>query len=264
MARQQEIHLADIVGEQALLLGAGSAVMYQLAMKGVGLGVAEHSTTLTRPLDRLRTTLTYVFIMSFGSDAERAALVRMVNKAHVPIRSEGRYNAFDPDLQLWVAVTLAENAWIYERIFGEFDDATRERLYREGQIFGNALQVKPDMWPADVAAYEAYWEETIAHRLEADPAIQAYAQRLLSTKGAAWTAKPLIPLQSLMTRGNLDPRVREILGFTWSARDQRLYDLFWKIFVPVYRLVPRPLRQLHAHLIVRDFRRRLRTNKRVI
>ena len=35
--------IADFVGEQMVLLGAGSTVMYQLAMKGVGLGVAEHS-----------------------------------------------------------------------------------------------------------------------------------------------------------------------------------------------------------------------------
>ncbi len=67
-----------------------------------------------------------------------------------------------------------------------------------------------------------------------------------------------------MTRGNLDSRTREILALPWSSRDQKLYDAFWKMFVPAYRLVPRPLRQLHARLVLRDMRRRMRKGKRVI
>src|SRR5690606_7359477 len=101
--------------------------------------VAEHSTALVRPMDRLRTTLTYVYVMILGTDEERAVVTRLVNKAHVPIRSTGRYNAFDPDLQLWVAVTLAQNTWLHEKMFGEFDPATREQVYRDGWIFGTAL-----------------------------------------------------------------------------------------------------------------------------
>jgi uncharacterized protein (DUF2236 family) len=67
-----------------------------------------------------------------------------------------------------------------------------------------------------------------------------------------------------MTRGNLDPRTREILALPWSSRDQKRYDLFWKVFPPVYRLVPRPVRQAHAQLVLRDMRRRMRKGKRVI
>ena len=59
--------MADQVLESAMLLGSGAAVMNQLAMLGVGLGVAEHSTTLQRQADRLRTTLTYVYGMATGT-----------------------------------------------------------------------------------------------------------------------------------------------------------------------------------------------------
>ncbi len=131
------------------MLGAGSTVMYQLAMKGVGLGVAEHSTTMKRPVDRLRTTLTYVFVMSLGTEEEKKAIARMVNKMHSTVRSPGRYSAFDPELQLWVAATLAKNGeWLFEKVFDPMDEATKERVYRESWIFGTALQVKP----GDVAA----------------------------------------------------------------------------------------------------------------
>jgi uncharacterized protein (DUF2236 family) len=73
-----------------------------------------------------------------------------------------------------------------------------------------------------------------------------------------------LPLQSLMTRGNLDPRTREILALPWTERDQRRYDLFWKVFPRPYRLVPRPLRQIQARLTFWDMRRRMRKGTRVI
>jgi uncharacterized protein (DUF2236 family) len=258
---EAQFGIADFVGEQSILLGAGSTVMYQLAMKGVGLGVAEHSTTLRRPVDRLRTTLTYVYVMAWGTEAEQKAVARMVNKMHAPVRSEGRYSAFDPDLQLWVAATLAKNGeWLYEKVFGPMDAATKERCYRESWVYGTALQVKPEMWPPTRADFERYWEQSLA-RCEPDPAVQEYVKQLLTPRGVLGA---FIPLQSLMTRGNLDPHTREIMALPWSERDQRRYDLFWKVFVPVYRLVPRPLRQVQARLTFWDMRRRMRKGKRVI
>jgi uncharacterized protein (DUF2236 family) len=263
-ASKAGIGLADFVGEQMLMLGAGSTVMYQLAMKGVGLGVAEHSDTLRRPVDRLRTTLTYVFVMVLGTEEEKRAVARMVNRMHAGVRSPGRYSAYDPELQLWVAATLARNGErLYEKVFGPMDAASRERCYRESWIFGTALQVTPEMWPPTRAEFDAYWEESL-RKLAPDPLVQRYANQLLDTRSAPLALRPALPLQSLMTRGDLDPRTREILALPWSRRDQRLYDAFWRVFVPAYRLVPRPLRQAHAQLLLRDMRRRLRKGERVI
>lgn len=259
-----EVELKDFIAEQALLLGAGSTVLNQLAMKGVGLGVAEHSTALRRPVDRLRTTLTYVYVMILGSDAERETIRKMVNKAHVTIRSEGRYSAYDKDLQLWVAATLAHNGiFIYEKTFGPLSAGSRERIYQDSQIFGNALQVSPEMWPATMADFERYWKESY-ERMDSEPIVRDYCAALLDTRSAPLLLRPLLPLQGLMSRGNLDPHVREVLGLPWSTRDQKRYDLFWKVFPPVYRRVPRFLRQLPPRLILAEMRWRMRAGRRVI
>lgn len=263
-AREPAFELEDLICEQALLLGAGSTVFHQLAMKGVGLGVAEHSTTLSRPVDRLRTTLLYVYVMILGTPEEQRAIARMVNRAHRPVRSEGRYSAYDPELQLWVAATLAHNGmFISERIWGPLDRATRQQLYADAQILGNALQVQPEQWPPTIEEFEDYWDRSLL-RLEPDPAVQAYCRALLDPRSQPRGFRLLAPLQDLLARGNLEPRAREVLGFTWSASDQRRYDLFWKVFPPVYRAVPRAVRQLPARLILWDTRRRLRRGKRVI
>ncbi|MET3961029.1 uncharacterized protein (DUF2236 family) [Marmoricola sp. OAE513] len=260
---QADFGLADYIGEAALLLGAGSTVMNQLALYGVGKGVAVHSNTLDRPLDRLRTTLTYVYVMTLGTEEERSAVARMVNRAHRGVRGEG-YSAHDPQLQLWVAATLAQNGeFIYEKTFGPMSEATRERSYAEAQIFGNALQVAPEMWPATRADFTTYWQD-MQGEFSSDPEIRSYVKALLSTRGAPLVMRPGIVLQNLLTRGNLEPHVREVLGMSWSRLDQRLYDAFWVFFRAVYPRVPKVLRTLHARLVVRGMRKRLKEGRRVI
>lgn len=258
------IGLADIIRERALMLGAGSTVFNQLADLPTGLGVAEHSTTLARPVDRLRTTLLFVYISVCGTDAERDQIRKLVNKAHASVRSAGRYSAFDPELQLWVAATLAHNGlMIHERIFGRLDDASRERVLREAQIFGTMLQVRPEQWPASAAEFETYWQEKLAS-LRSDPKVQVYAQRLMYVERVPLPFRPLLMLQNLMARGNVDPTVRDVLGLSWTPRDQAMYDLFWTVFPPIYRRIPKPVRQLSAQAILLDTRIRMRLGRRVI
>ncbi|MBO9523614.1 MAG: DUF2236 domain-containing protein [Nocardioidaceae bacterium] len=255
--------LADLLYEPGLMLGSGSAVMYQLAVWGVGKGVAEHSNTMQRPLDRLRTTLSYVYVMGLGTEEEQQAIARMVNRAHVPVKGEG-YTAFDPELQLWVAATLAEVAReMYEKIFGPIDPATLEGLYRDGWIYGTALQVKPEMWPPTRAEFDAYWDR-MQSEFRSDPQIQRYARALLSTKDAKWFVKPISPLISLVTRGNLSPQAREVLGLSWSDREQQRYNRLWSLIRTVYPWIPRWVRRIPAKVAMRDIRWRMRTGRRVI
>ena len=259
-----EIALADVAQEACVLLGAGSAILLQVAMRPVGLGVVEHSATLDRPLDRLRTTLTYVYVMALGAPEEQRAVAQLVDRVHGPVRSEGRYDAFDPALQLWVAATLAhEGPRIHEQVFGPMDPVSRDRVHRESAVYATALQVPADAWPADLAAFEEYWARTL-RTLEPDPAVQAFVRRLLSPRGQPVLVRLLLPLQSLMARGGVPPEVREVLALHWSRRDQRTYRLFWRVFPPVYRCLPRPVRTLPARLYLRDFRRRRARGRRVI
>lgn len=262
--QDRALGLGDIVGEACLSLGAGSTVMWQLALRPVGLGVAEHSTTLLRPYDRLRTSVTFVLATVLGTDQEREAVARMVNQAHRPVRSVGRYDAFDPEAQLWVAATLARNAEVmYERTFGRLSDESRERIYRDSWVVGTTLQVRKEQWPQTRTEFLEYWD-LMVERLEPDPDVQAYARKLLDTRGLPPLVRPLMPLQSLMTRGNLPPEMRELLGLPWSDRDQTRYDAFWRWFPPVYRRIPRFLRTLGTRVYLYDMRRRFRTGTRVI
>lgn len=257
------VDLADFVGESMLLLGAGATVLLQLALPGVGHGVADHSTTLQRPLDRLRTTMTYVYAVTLGTPEEKQTVVRLVNRAHVPVRSD-RYNAFDPELQLWVAATLYRNGFdMYTRFFGELSEADAERLYRQSAIYGTALQVREDMWPPSRAEFDAYWDRTIA-RAEVDEQVRAYVRGLLTGGRAPLPVRITMPLQRFFTIGLLPPRIRDQFALPWSPRDQRRFDRLMRVLPIVYRRVPRPIRQITATYYLWDMRRRLAAHRHLI
>ncbi len=202
--------------------------------------------------------------MTLGTDQERDAVAQMVNKAHGPVRGQG-YTAFDSDLQLWVAATLAHNGiFLHERVYGPMSLATKEQIYRDSRVFGTALQVRPEDWPATYADFEKYWDHMLATQMSSEPLVRDYVAKLLSTKGQPLPLKPAVWLQNLVTRGNLTPELREVLGLTWSRREQKLYDLFFSVHNIVYPVLPAFIRKAHARLIMRDFRRRMRKGRRVI
>jgi hypothetical protein len=57
--------------------------------------------------------------------------------------------------------------------------------------------------------------------------------------------------------GGVPSEARTVLDLPWSRRDQACYSLFWRVFPPIYRRLPRRLRSLPARLSLRDYRRRV-------
>jgi hypothetical protein len=106
--------LDRIDGVAGLLAGPANVVM-QLSRPEVGYGVLEskvHSGKITEhPIKRGRTTFTYLAVATMGRDADRRRYRRAVDSAHAAVRSGPdspvEYNAFDPELQLWVGACTA-------------------------------------------------------------------------------------------------------------------------------------------------------------
>src|ERR1700750_923067 len=96
-----------------LLAGPANVIM-NLARPGVGYGVMESRVESGRidrhPIKRARTTFTYIAVANAGTDTQKAAFRRAVNRSHAQVYSTPdspvSYNAFDPELQLWVAACI--------------------------------------------------------------------------------------------------------------------------------------------------------------
>ncbi|SFB28834.1 Uncharacterized conserved protein, DUF2236 family [Amycolatopsis marina] len=251
------LEMHRVVREGVLLAGGARAILLQVANPGVGRGVAEHSDFAYRPVDRLRTTLTYVYCMTYGSPEEVRQVSRMVNRVHAKVRGPG-YRATDPELQLWVAATLYDTATLlYEEMFGPIEDDAAERIYREYAVLATSLQVPPEMWPADRAAFRGYWDHMVA-TVEVTDHARSVARDLLYPSRAPVAIRAAMPLNRLLTAAWLAPRLREGFGIEWDERRQRRYERLMRIGVAVYPRLPVLLREAPKRYYLRDMRKRLR------
>lgn len=239
--------IRDLAPESVLVLAGGRAILLQLANPAVGHGVARHSDFAARPLSRLSGTLSYVYAVTCGSPIDRAAAVRRVSLAHRPVHA-GRtpnapaYNAFDPELQLWVAATLYESATrMHELVYGPLPAADAESVYRDYGVLGTALQVPPGLWPADRAAFAEYWGRA-SSGLATDETTRSVARQLLHPKTGPLWLRLAMPLGRLVTTGLLAPDERELFALPWSPARQRRYNAVIGLVRVVYPRLPARLR----------------------
>lgn len=251
--------LHDVVGDAAFLAGAPRRFLMEIALRPVGHGVAEHSRALRDPVGRFRNTTAYIYLVAFGSPDERAAVIRMVNRAHGPVRSaagaEVEYTAFDPDLQLWVAGCMyfgGRDMW--QRMLGPIDDAAAEDLYREFQTYGTSLQVPAQDWPADRAAFDAYVADSL-DGIVIDRRVREYGAALLDPSHRPAVVRPVFLLMRFVTIGLLPDALRTAYEFPWNPADQRRFDRLMGVSSAVYRVLPRRVRELPKDLLLLTSRR---------
>jgi uncharacterized protein (DUF2236 family) len=275
-ARPGQAGVDSVMVGVALLAGPANVIM-QLARPGVGYGVLESRVEGGRvdlhPIKRARTTFTYLVVVAAGSDAQRAAFRKAVNRAHAEVystpESPVEYNAFDPDLQLWVAACLYKGVVDVHRIFvGEMDDDVADRYYREGMTLGTTLQVPPELWPADRAAFDRYWRESL-EKVHIDDAVRDYLYPIAVARMRGMTLpRGLRRLPEnvalLITTGFLPQRFRDVMRLPWDAARQRRFDRLMAALRVVNNLMPRFIRQFPFNVLLWDLDRRIKTGRPLV
>jgi uncharacterized protein (DUF2236 family) len=221
-----------------LLLGGARAILLQVAHPGVAAGVASSSDFATRPMHRLDVTLRYVYGTVFGTAEQRRIVRRHVNRAHA-----GVPGGFDPGLQLWVAATLFDSARrVLAEVFGVVGEADAERMLDRYAVIATSLQVPAERWPADIAAFDAYWAET-SDALAVGPDAWGIARELLGGRVGPLWLRAAMPTLRLLSAGLLPDELRAPYGIRWSARQQRRFDRRMSLVRAVYPRLPRRVRE---------------------
>jgi uncharacterized protein (DUF2236 family) len=272
-AKSQEEITAPFVldGIGGFLAGPANVIM-QLALAPVGYGVLEskvESGQVTKhPLKRFRTTFTYISAAMYGSEDERERYRDAVNGSHRLVLSDEnspvKYNAFDRDLQLWVAACLYYGAVdIFEKLHGRMPDSEADAFYDFAARFGTTLQVTPDMWPADRAAFARYWDETVA-AISIDEPVREYLRSLTTREHMPRVLRGSTRFNMWITTGFLPPKFRDEMRFTWSAADQARFEKFLRRIGSVQRRLPRIIRRFPFNWFLWDLRLRIRFNRRLV
>ena len=232
LASKTRDRLAGIHGPQTLawehgrevanFIGAGRAVLLQLAHPPVATAIAEHSKTFTDLRGRFERTFSIVFAMTFGDLDAAVRSARRLHRIHQRIRGTlpkgGSYAANSRDSLRWVYATLVDSVFAVRRFCGEpLSPAVCELYYRETKRFALLFGLTDADLPASYRDFRQYVEGAADDALiEVSPAARDMATALLASP-----MRVLSPLASQfreISAGLLPERVAHDFGLKQNAR----------------------------------------------
>lgn len=251
----------------AAFLGGPANVIMQLSMAPVGYGVVESTVDSGRfdlhPLKRGRTTLTYLAVAMLGTAQERRHYREEVNRQHRQVRSTEsspvRYNAFDPELQLWVAACIYYGVHdAYTLMYGPLDDEVADGIYRESMRFGTTLQMRPEQWPADRAAFAQWWQAKLPE-IAIDARVAEYlVEQVVDLAPYPRYARLLFArMNRWFTTGFLPQPFRDQLGLSFTPAQQRRFERVMRGIGRVHAVLPEAVRLFPFNIYLRQMRQRI-------
>lgn len=238
--------------EAVIFLGAGRALLLQLAHPWVAAAIAEHSKTLADPIGRFHRTFDIVFAMVFGS-LDRALLSsRQLHRRHSmivgkmpetvgPFAVGSRYCANDIPSLRWVHATLVETALMaHDLVLPQLSAEERERYWSENRTYGALFGLTGDDLPADWSGFAAYSSAMAqSETLTVSPAAREIAAQIFG--GARPWLRPPRWYRALTAR-LLPERLRASFGFDLDERDMRAAENALRWIRRVYPKLPDRLR----------------------
>jgi uncharacterized protein (DUF2236 family) len=211
---------------------------------------------MTDPFGRAARTLTYGEELIFGKTQVAHHAARKINNLHkhvhgqLPMQvgsfAEGTlYNARDPELLLWVQATLVDTLLLSYKLFvGPLTQVEEEQYYQESKEVAHLLGLLPQQMPEKVDDLKHY-VHTMVHSDQLAPTSQAHELAMQTLYPPAHKAlRPLMHVHKQLTNALLPQPVREIYGFSWNKRQQRIFDLSTGSMRQIVPRMPHRLREL--------------------
>ncbi|MGV0874966.1 oxygenase MpaB family protein [Mycolicibacterium sp. XJ879] len=268
----EPVTASDAMDFWAFAAGPANVVM-QLSRPGVGYGIVESKVDsgnlLKHPWKRARTTFQYLAVAILGTPQDRAAFREAVDGSHRHVQSTPdspvRYNAFDRDLQMWVAACLFVGLEdTYQLLRGEMTPEQSEQFYRSAWTLGTTLQVSEDQWPPTRAEFDAYWNRACG-QIGVDDRVRDYLMRMLNLQMInPVLGLPFRPLVKFLTTGFLAPVFRDAMGLRWSDFKQRQFERLFLLVAFGNRFLPVFIRQGGSYVLLADVRRRVRQQRALV
>jgi uncharacterized protein (DUF2236 family) len=215
--------------EAAIFLGAGRALLLQLAHPWVGAAIAEHSRVSADPIGRFHRTFGTVFTMVFGTLHQALTTARRLHRRHAgitgalpaeagPFADGSRYVANHIPALQWVHATLVDTALrAHDLVLPPLTEDEREQYWREAKLFGALFGIPPEALPGDWKGFAAYTDAMMdSDALKVSSAAQEIGRSLLFGANQRW--RPPVWYQAV-TAQMLPERLRAEFGLNFGERD---------------------------------------------
>jgi uncharacterized protein (DUF2236 family) len=219
----------------------------------LGAAVEEHSTFFRERWPRLLRSLYPIGGVVFDTDRAPKTGAE-VRDYHVDIKgvdAQGRrYHALNPDVFYWAHSTFFVGTLIVaERLCGGITEAEKRQLFDEHvqwyRMYGMSMRAVPKTWEE----FEEYWDHMCRNVLENNYAARAVLD-LTDLPKPPWARKMpdwvwrqqrklVAPFFVWFTVGLYDPAIRDLMGYTWSARDEWVHRRLGGLVNVVFSLLPK-------------------------
>ena len=240
--------------EAANFLGAGRALLLQLAHPWVAAAIEQHSDTFAHPIGRFHRTFKLVYTLVFGSLEQSLAAARRLHQRHATIEGElsrpagpfsagSRYHANGIAALRWVWATLAETSLMcHGLVLPPLTPEERERFYQESRLFGGLFGIPHTKLPEDWPEFSSYVQGMLASdTLTVTTEARSMARRLLAGSDG-WLRAP--GSYMALTAELLPPRLVEAFGLAYGEREHRTAARLRSRFRALYPHLPARLRHV--------------------
>ncbi|SIS16457.1 oxygenase MpaB family protein [Williamsia sterculiae] len=238
---------------RGMLMGLWSGSMQNMHPK-LGTAVWEHSDFFGERWERLMRSLYPIFGVVFDQPHPTGREVRDYHREIKGTMPDGsRYHALDPDVFYWAHATFFYGAIRCAEVFGPpMTEAQKRHMFDESRVwysmYGVSMRPCPETWED----FLAYWDHMCRNVLIDHPAVRTVLDiselppppYLRGLPRPVWRvlARPLQWGFLWLTTGLYDPPVREMMGLTWSDRDEKAFRVVGRGVHLVMSLVPRRYR----------------------
>ncbi|WP_370949246.1 oxygenase MpaB family protein [Amycolatopsis sp. cg5] len=234
---------------RGLLIGLWAGSMQNMHPE-LGAGVEEHSRFFEERWQRLFRSLYPIGgVVYDGPRAHETALaVRGYHDMIKGVDKQGRrYHALNPETFYWAHSTFFMSVVLMaDHFMGGLDEAAKRRLFDEHvqwyRMYDMSMRPVPESWEA----FQLYWKRMCEDVLEDNKA----TRDVLDLSGLPspvswlpdWAWRPMRVLVARnfvwLTVGLYDQSIRDLLGYRWSAGDERRHRLVGKAIDFAFKFVP--------------------------
>jgi uncharacterized protein (DUF2236 family) len=238
--------------EAAIFLGAGRALLLQLAHPWIAAAIEQHSDTFDNPIGRFHRTFSVMFTMVFGTLDQSLNAARRLHRRHAAIRGALRsaagpfpagsfYCANAVPALRWVHATLAETALVaHGLVLPALTQEQHELHYAESRLLAALFGIPKSCLPPDWMAFSAYAQAMAdSDTLTVTDSARVAAHRLLA---GADTWLPVPASYKALTAALLPPRLRDAFALPYGEAERRAAQRLVGWVRRIYPVLPSRLR----------------------
>ena len=238
--------------EAAVFLGAGRALLLQLAHPWVAAAIADQSHVFADPVGRFHRTFGMMFTMTFGTLDQALAAARRLYRRHAsvsgvlpasvgPFAAGSRYSANEVSALRWVHATLIETAVLaHDLVLPSLNDDERTGYLSEARRLASLFGIPQACLARDWASFQIYTQAMAdSDVLTVSPAARDIAMQLFSTR-VTGIAVPL--WYRALTAQMLPERLRMAFGLPLGQAERRSASRALKWMRRIYPSLPDRLR----------------------